>query len=44
MDKELQVWRRKLDDQKNKTEKKKQKLQVLQDKHSEVKMHLAGPS
>ncbi len=37
------MWRRKLDDQKAKTEKKKQKLQVLQDKHSEVVKALSGP-
>ena len=30
------MWRRKLDDQKSKTEKKKQKIQFLKEKHNEV--------
>lgn len=30
------MWRRKLDDQKSKTEKKKQKMQFLKEKHNEV--------
>ena len=42
LERELQMWRRRLDDQKCKTEKKKQKLQVLADKHSEVVNSLKG--
>ena len=40
LEKELHMWRLKLDEQKNKTENKKQKMQALQDKLSEVKKHL----
>ena len=36
------MWRRKIDDQKSKTDKKKQKLQVLQDRHSDVVKNMAA--
>lgn len=42
LERELQMWRRRVDDQKSKAEKKKQKLQVLADKHSEVVSSLKG--
>ena len=43
LEKELHMWRLKLDEQRNKTEKKKQKMQVLQDKLIEVRKHLSQP-
>lgn len=42
LERELQMWRRRVDEQKCKAEKKKQKLQVLADKHSEVVSSLKG--
>lgn len=42
LERELQMWRRRVDDQKCKAEKKKEKLKVLADKHSEVLNSLKG--
>lgn len=40
LEKELHLWRRKLDEQKNKTEKKRQNVQVLQERHTDCMKQL----